>query len=43
MERLEPGNPFPVITGSVVGGGEVTLPRDISSKYAIVLSYRAHW
>jgi len=43
MERLEPGNPFSTITGSVVGGEEVTLPKDISTKYAIVFSYRAHW
>ncbi len=43
MERLEPGKPFPTLKGSVVGGGEITLPDHISSKYAIVLSYRAHW
>jgi hypothetical protein len=43
MERLEPGKPFPTIAASAVSGGEVTLPKDIASKYAIVLSYRAHW
>ncbi len=43
MERLEPGKSFPTLAGSVVGGEEITLPQDISSKYAIVLSYRAYW
>jgi hypothetical protein len=43
MERLEPGKPFPTISGSAVSGTEITLPQDISGKYAIVLSYRAHW
>ncbi len=43
MERLHPGDPFPAISGLSVGGGTVNLPADISTPYAIVLTYRAHW
>ncbi len=43
MERLHPGYPFPVLSGPCVGGGTVNLPADISTPYAIVLTYRAHW
>ena len=43
MERLHPGDPFPAISGSSVGGETINLPADISSPYAIVLTYRAHW
>ena len=43
MERLHPGDPFPAISGSSVGGETINLPTDISTPYAIVLTYRAHW
>ena len=43
MERLHPGDPFPAISGSSVGGETINLPADISTSYAIVLTYRAHW
>lgn len=43
MKRLHPGEPFPTISGLSVDGGTVTLPADISTPYAIVLTYRAYW
>jgi hypothetical protein len=43
MQRLHPGNPFPTITGTKVGGGTVTLPADIATAYSVILAYRAYW
>jgi len=43
MKRLHPGDPFPIIVGSKVGGGTVTLPADLSTAYGIVFTYRAYW
>jgi len=43
MRRLHPGDPFPTISGTTVGGGTLTLPADLTTAYAIVLAYRAHW
>jgi peroxiredoxin len=43
MMRLENGVQFPTITAARVGGGEMTIPRDVKDKWAIVLFYRGHW
>jgi hypothetical protein len=43
MQRLHPGDPFPTINGTIVGGGMITLPTDLTTTYGIVLAYRAHW
>jgi hypothetical protein len=43
MKRLNPGDSFPTLTASKVGGGTVTLPTDISAPYGVVVVYRAHW
>lgn len=42
-QKLGVGDTFPELKLSVVGGGEVVLPRDIGSPFAIVLFYRGHW
>jgi hypothetical protein len=43
MHRLHPGDPFPTIVGTKVGGGTVTLPADVSTAYSVIFTYRAHW
>ncbi len=43
MKRLHPGDPFPAISGTTVGGGTINLPTDLSTPYGIILTYRAHW
>ena len=40
---LATGEQFPSITASRVGGGELTLPQDITGKWAILLFYRGYW
>ena len=42
-EKLGPGDTFPALTLCTVGGGEVVLPRDIATPYAIILFYRGYW
>lgn len=42
-EKLGPGDIFPELQLNVVGEGDVVLPTDIHSPYAIVLIYRGHW
>ncbi|MBO0692562.1 MAG: peroxiredoxin family protein [Acidimicrobiaceae bacterium] len=43
MPLLKPGDPFPTITFPTAGGGSITLPRDLSGHYAVVLFYRGSW
>ncbi len=42
-DKLDAGAEFPLITLNVVGGGQTTLPSDITTAYQIVLFYRGHW
>ena len=42
-EKLNLLDTFPNITLSLVGGGTMSLPEDLTSPYAIVLFYRGHW
>jgi len=42
-KRLEGGSPFPTVSLNLVGGGQVTLPEDLETKYGVVLFYRGHW
>lgn len=41
--RLAVGEPFPPLTASLVGGGRVDLPADVSDGWAVLLLYRGHW
>ncbi len=41
--RLRNGEHFPTITASRVGGGEMTIPRDLAGRWAVLLFYRGHW
>ncbi len=34
---------FPSITATRVGGGEMTIPQDLTGKWAVLLFYRGHW
>ena len=42
-DKLNTGDAFPALTLNLLGGGTLTLPRDIDSKYMIALFYRGHW
>lgn len=40
---LLPGNPFPEITLSLVGGDEIAIPSDMAGSWAYLLFYRGGW
>ena len=40
---LRNGERFPTITASRVGGAEMTIPRDLEDRWAVLLFYRGHW
>ena len=42
-DKLYEGDVFPSISLNLVGGGTVTIPDDIDSKYLVPLFYRGHW
>ncbi len=41
--KLYEGDVFPSITLNLVGGGTISVPGDLDSKYIIALFYRGHW
>jgi hypothetical protein len=41
--KLQQGDHFPSLTFDLIDGGQVTLPGDISTRYAAILFYRGHW
>lgn len=41
--RLAMGEPFPSLTASLVEGGRITLPDDVSDGWTVLLFYRGHW
>lgn len=41
--RLSNDEHFPTITASRVGGGEMSIPRDLEGRWAVLLFYRGHW
>lgn len=41
--KLQSGDNFPQMSFTKVGGGTLTLPDDIDTRYAVVLFYRGHW
>ena len=42
-DKLNTDDAFPSVTLDLVGGGTVTVPDEIDSKYLMVLFYRGHW
>jgi hypothetical protein len=42
-EKLYAGETFPSLTFDLVGGGTITLPDNIDTKYFVALFYRGHW
>ena len=42
-EKLNLLDSFPSVELSLVGGGTLTIPDEVSSPYVIVLFYRGHW
>jgi peroxiredoxin len=42
-EKLGPGDDFPSMTLSLVGGSSMNLPADLKTTYSIILFYRGHW
>ena len=42
-DKLNGGDQFPALTLNAAGGGQIHLPADIETPYALVLFYRGHW
>ena len=42
-QKLDAGDAFPSVTLNLVGGGTMTVPDDLDSKYRVILFYRGHW
>ena len=42
-EKLQQGAKMPSMTFKTVDGGTITIPDDITTRYAAVLFYRGHW
>ena len=40
---LEPGDAFPEITLSLVGGDSISIPSDVSGTWVYLLFYRGGW
>jgi len=40
---LQQGSKLPSLTFETVSNGSITIPDDITSRYAAVLFYRGHW
>ena len=41
--QLQQGDHFPSLSFKLLNGGSLTLPEDITTRYAAVLFYRGHW
>ena len=41
--QLQQGDHFPSLSFKLLSGGSLTLPEDITTRYAAVLFYRGHW
>ena len=42
-DMLQQDDRFPTLTLKLASGGSLTIPDDISTRYAAVLFYRGHW
>jgi hypothetical protein len=43
MGKLQQGDRFPTMTFRILGGGTLTLPEQLPSRYLALLCYRGHW
>jgi len=41
--KLNNGDLFPSVSGPTVGGGSLTIPKDLKQEWNVVLFYRGHW
>ena len=41
--QLQQGDHLPSLSFKLLSGGSLTLPEDITTRYAAVLFYRGHW
>lgn len=41
--KLVGGDTFPELTLDIAGDGQLALPNDIDTPFAILLFYRGHW
>jgi peroxiredoxin len=42
-EKLNLGATLPRLSLQLAGGGQMTLPDDLQTPYAVLLFYRGHW
>jgi hypothetical protein len=42
-DKLRSGDTLPSIALKLVGGGEVVVPDELESDFAVILFYRGHW
>lgn len=42
-EKLGISDIFPEMTLNLTGGGSLELPKDLNTKYKVILFYRGHW
>ncbi len=40
---LEPGRPFPSISGTTTKNNQLDIPGDLEGKWAVLLFYRGGW
>ncbi len=41
--KLNNGDLFPRVSGTIPGGGKLTIPDDLKQEWNVVLFYRGHW
>ncbi|MEE3290089.1 MAG: hypothetical protein VX206_05080 [Pseudomonadota bacterium] len=42
-QKLNPGELFPSLNLSLLGGGSLNMPEDLSGPMTLALFYRGHW
>jgi hypothetical protein len=42
-DKLSAGAAFPPLQLTLVNGGTLSVPKDLDSKYKVILFYRGHW
>ena len=43
VQKLESGDTLPEIRLQLVGGGTLSLPRDVDTDFGVALFYRGYW
>ncbi len=41
--KLNNGDLFPSVNGLTVGGGSLTIPKNLEQEWNVILFYRGHW